>query len=156
MLQCSCTLLIRFPASIHFHIRTRLHTATCQVMMFSYSCLYFVTSVFMYIVYTTHDLFIYMVIFIPLLVKSKHITYTIANNSQLRISIKYCMLYLSSMHMYVIFISYAYLSIFHTNLYVNLFNLISFSTFINRVLQPECIILKFNSCLLSKISSRSP
>ena len=64
--------------------------------------------------------------------------------------------YLVLLQMYVIFISYAYLSIFHTNLYVNLFNHISFSTFINFVLQPECIILKFNSCLLSKISSRSP
>ena len=64
--------------------------------------------------------------------------------------------YLVLLQLYVIFISYAYLSIFHVNLYVNLFNLISFTTFINLVLQPECIILKFNSCLLFKISSRSP
>ena len=55
--------------------------------------------------------------------------------------------YLVLLQLYVIFISYAYLSIFHTNLYVNLFNLISFSTFINRVLQSECIILKFNRLL---------
>ena len=64
--------------------------------------------------------------------------------------------YLVLLQLYVIFISYAYLSIFHTNLYVNIFNVISFSTFMNRVLQLECIILKFNSCLLPKISSRSP
>ena len=37
--------------------------------------------------------------------------------------------------------------VLYANLYVNLFNLISFTTFINLALQPECIILKFNSCL---------
>ena len=76
----------------------------------------------------------------------------LGNHAKKIIQLVILLCYLVLLQLYVIFISYAYLSIFHTNLYVNLFNLISFSTFINRVLQPECTILKFNSCLLSKIS----